>query len=66
MKQQLTPRQQEIFNYIKYCELPPTYAEIAHHFGFASDNGAFEHCQALERKGWIEITPAISRGIRVL
>ena len=66
MKQKLTQRQQEVLDYIKSCELPPTYAEIAKHFGFKNVTGAFDHCKALKRKGWIEIMPSISRGIKVI
>lgn len=66
----LTPRQQQIFNLI--CStieregMPPTRADIAAEFGFRSANAAEEHLKALARKGYIEIMPGTSRGIRVL
>ena len=66
----LTPRQQQIFNLI--CNtieregMPPTRADIAREFGFRSANAAEEHLKALARKGYIEIMPGTSRGIRVI
>lgn len=65
----LTPRQAEILAYIKYAiavhAMPPTRAAIANRFGFKSPNAAEEHLRALQRKGFIELIPNISRGIRV-
>ncbi len=65
----LTARQQQILDLIgKTIEetgLPPTRAEIANALGFRSVNAAEEHLQALARKGVIEITPGIARGIRL-
>ena len=66
----LTPRQQEILEFIKefsYDEgYPPTRIEIAEAFGFRSPNAAEEHLRALDRKGVIELLSGSSRGIRVL
>jgi len=66
----LTPRQAEILALIQeyiYDEgYPPTRMEIAEAFGFRSPNAAEEHLRALERKGYIELLPGSSRGIRVL
>ena len=45
---------------------PPTRAEIAGAFGFASHNAAEEHLKALARKGVIHIMPGTSRGIQLL
>ena len=45
---------------------PPSRKEIAERMGYKSDNAASEHLKALERKGAIELTPMVSRGIRVL
>ena len=65
----LTPRQSEILELIsKAIEesgLPPTRAEIANQLGFASANAAEEHLRALAKKGYIELTPGPSRGIRI-
>ena len=63
----LTPRQQEILDFIKHqvnhSGLPPTRAEIVRHFGFASPNAAQCHLQALARHGAIELRPHQARGI---
>lgn len=65
----LTPRQAEILalitSAIQESGLPPTRAEIATCLGFASANAAEEHLRALARKGYIELTPGTSRGIRI-
>lgn len=66
----LTPRQQQVFDFI--CQqigengMPPTRAEIANHLSFRSANAAEEHLKALAKKGWIEMVPGTSRGLRVL
>ncbi|WP_440874858.1 transcriptional repressor LexA [Thalassotalea sp. PLHSN55] len=65
----LTPRQQQIFDLIKEkisaTGMPPTRAEIADFFGFKSANAAEEHLKALAKKGYIEMLPGTSRGIRL-
>jgi len=65
----LTPRQQQIFDLIKEkiseTGMPPTRAEIADFFGFKSANAAEEHLKALAKKGFIEMLPGTSRGIRL-
>lgn len=65
----LTARQQQILDLIsraiEQTGFPPTRAEIATELGFRSVNAAEEHLQALARKGAIEITPGIARGIRL-
>lgn len=66
----LTPRQQEILDFIKssleVLGAPPTRAEIAQAFGFASANAAEEHLKALAKKGVINIEPGSARGIRLV
>ena len=66
----ITRRQERVLDYIrkhvKAFKMPPTRHEIAVEFGFASDNAVQCHLKALEQKGFINITPRISRGIRVL
>jgi repressor LexA len=65
----LTPRQAEILDLIKNniaeTGMPPTRAEIANRLGFKSANAAEEHLKALAKKGFIEIMPGTSRGIRL-
>lgn len=65
----LTPRQQEILDYIKtYMQetgFPPTRSEIAEEMGFRSPNAAEEHLRALAKKGAIEMLPGTSRGIKI-
>ena len=66
----LTPRQQEILDFIRSAleaiGAPPTRAEIAEAFGFASHNAAEEHLKALARKGAIVLEPGSARGIRLV
>ena len=66
----LTQRQQEILDFIRntleVLGAPPTRAEIANAFGFASHNAAEEHLKALAKKGVIVLEPASARGIRLV
>ena len=66
----LTPRQQEILDFIRnnveMLGAPPTRAEIATAFGFASHNAAEEHLKALAKKGVIVLEPGSARGIRLV
>ena len=66
----LTPRQQEILDFIRQTlealGAPPTRAEIANAFGFASHNAAEEHLRALAKKGVILLEPGSARGIRLV
>ncbi|MEE8428986.1 MAG: transcriptional repressor LexA [Gammaproteobacteria bacterium] len=66
----LTPRQAEILEliheFIVDTGMPPTRAEIADALGFNSANAAEDHLRALARKGFIELFPGTSRGIRLL
>ena len=56
-RQVLTPRQAEIFAYIRDWILgkghPPTVREIGRQFDITSPNGVICHLKALERKGYI-------------
>lgn len=65
----LTARQQQILDLIsrviEQTGVPPTRAEIASELGFRSVNAAEEHLKALAKKGVIEITSGIARGIRL-
>ena len=63
----LTPRQREVLDFLKtrlVDGLMPTNAEIGAHFGFAV-NAAHDHLLALHKKGYIEMIPRISRGIKI-
>lgn len=66
----LTLRQQEILDFIKntveVLGAPPTRAEIATAFGFASPNAAEDHLKALAKKGAINLEPGSARGIRLV
>lgn len=67
--EQLTRRQAQILDFIEDAiednGYPPTLAEIAGHFGFRSHNAAVDHLKALARKGALELTEGVSRGIRL-
>ncbi len=66
---ELTARQAEVLqliaDFLQGTGFPPTRAEIAQQLGFRSANAAEEHLRALERKGFIEMLPGASRGIRL-
>jgi repressor LexA len=68
--QDLTERQKEILALLEECiaetGMPPTRAEIANKLGFRSQNAAEQHLKALVRKGYVELLPGASRGIRLL
>ena len=70
MADDLTPRQQEILDFIRnnleVFNVPPTRAEIAGAFGFASPNAAEDHLRALAKKGAITLEPGSARGIRLV
>lgn len=65
----LTERQQRVFDFIRQFMdsegMPPTRADIARALGFKSPNAAEDHLKALARKGFIEMIPGASRGIRL-
>ena len=67
--EKLTKRQSEILElireFLQVTGFPPTRSEIASQFGFRSANAAEEHLRALARKGYINIKPGTSRGIRL-
>jgi repressor LexA len=70
MEDTLTPRQAEILEairrHIEKVGRPPSQPELARALGLASTNAVFKHLAALEKKGAIEITPGIARGIKVV
>lgn len=65
----LTERQAEILEairaHIAEHRRPPSRPELAKIMGLASTNGIFKHLAALERKGAIELSPGLARGIRI-
>lgn len=69
MMRPLTARQSEILDLIRdsitSTGMPPTRAEIAKTLGFRSANAAEDHLKALAKKGFIEMLPGTSRGIRL-
>lgn len=68
--EKLTLRQREILDFIKskieILGAPPTRAEIADAFGFASHNAAEEHLKALAKKGYVVLEPGAARGVRLV
>ena len=52
-----------VASYIKDNGYPPTRREVSDHFKWAYPSSAEDHLRAIERKGYLTITPNISRGI---
>lgn len=69
-RKELTSRQEEILEYIKkYSKenrMPPTVREIGNHFEISSTNGVRSILAALIKKGYINRSPRLSRGIEIL
>src|SRR4051812_578629 len=69
METTLTPRPAEILEAIRRPldehRRPPSQPEPAPALGLASTNGVYKHLAALDRKGAIELSPGIARGIRL-
>lgn len=65
----LTPKQSVVLAFIQDFVathgLPPTRADIASGLGLKNRQGIDQHLRALQAKGVIELTPGISRGIRL-
>jgi len=66
---ELTPRQQQIFDWMKgfihQHRMPPTVREIGDAFGIKSSS-VFDLLKALERKGYIRREPRKARCIVIL
>ena len=65
----LTPRQSEIYDLVRrrcHDGQPPTIRELMAATGIQSPNGIKTHLDTLRRKGWIEVDPTKSRGIRLV
>ena len=69
-RKELTSRQEEILEYIKkYSKenrMPPTVREIGNHFEISSTTGVRSILAALIKKGYINRSPRLSRGIEVI
>ncbi|MFC1553017.1 transcriptional repressor LexA [candidate division KSB1 bacterium] len=65
----LTKRQKEILEFIQWKltdqGYPPSFREVAAHFGIRSTNGVKVHYDALEKKGYIRRNPRLARGIEL-
>jgi repressor LexA len=67
--EELTDTQEQVLDYIEDCiadHLPPTYAEIAKHFGWKSPNAAHDCVAILARKKRIVLIPGVARGIKLV
>jgi repressor LexA len=66
---ELTPRQREVLDFIieykRIYAYPPTIREIGDHF-FISVKGAYDHVEALKKKGFIRLGSRRSRTIEVI
>jgi repressor LexA len=66
----LTPRQREIYDYIRELietrGYPPTVREIGKHFTIESPNGVMCHLKALQKKGLIERKDKEARTIQLV
>ena len=62
-----TPTQQRVLDYIRQfladTDRAPTEREVATHFGWKSKFAARQNIEALTRKGLLERTPGVARGI---
>jgi len=67
MKETLTNRQQEVYDYLKResreTGVMPSTREIQHYFGFASQTAAMNHLRALEKKQVIQRVPGKARAV---
>lgn len=67
----LTPRQMDVYAWIyrrtRECGYQPSYREIAARFGWRSHtNGVRSFLIALQRKGYLRVTPARGRALEFL
>ncbi len=66
----LTDKQREIFdfisNYIKENGFPPAVRDIGHGVGLTSPASVHMHLQALQKKGYIERSGGMNRGLKIL
>ena len=68
--EKLTDRQHEVLDHIREhirrWGMPPSRSELARSLGLAFGSAVNYHLQALKKKGWIELTPGMDRGIQLL
>lgn len=66
----LTARQRQVYDYVRerinQAAQPPTIREIGDRFGISSTNGVRSILNALIKKGYLEKSPAVARGIRLI
>jgi repressor LexA len=66
----LTPRQRQIFKFIKEYiagnDYPPVYSDIGKAVGLSSTATVFNHIRALEKKGYLKRIKGVSRGLEIL
>ncbi len=66
----ITPKQQQILEYIKTCILrkgyPPSVREICEAVGLKSTSSVHSHLEALERNGYIRRDPTKPRTIEIM
>ena len=62
----MTPRQQQILDFIRSKRIAPTVREIGVEFGIKSPNGVICHLKALERQGLIRRGANKARSIEVV
>jgi repressor LexA len=67
---QLTPRQREVFKFIKKYAAKhgyaPTYEDIGKAVGLSSSATIYNHIRSLEKRGYIRRQKGVSRGIDIL
>ncbi|MDE2104990.1 MAG: hypothetical protein KGL39_47570 [Patescibacteria group bacterium] len=67
---ELTPRQKAVCQAIRTHQQlygrPPSLAELAAALGVRSRNSVRDHLVAIQKKGYLEITPHLSRGVRLI
>ena len=65
----LTRRQKQVLDflreYISRAGYPPTLREVAERFSFSGPRAAAKHLESLEKKGHINRTPGVSRGLGI-
>jgi len=70
MAREISERQKQILdylqNFIEENQFPPTIREIGRRVGISSTSVVKYNLEALEKKGYIERDPDISRGIRLV
>lgn len=70
MSKEITTVQKKIFDFLlwkrKKDGIPPSLAEIAHHFGYKNRSTVKQHLEALAKKKYIRKLDKINRGIEIL